>query len=124
MLAVFLALKAFLPDLIGHHVLVRSDNMAVVSYKNYQGGLRSRPLYKLSRSLLLWAHRNLHSLNQGADMLSRDNVSPGKWTLHPDGYENIEYLRELSLPNIFLKEQGMAQPPLFMPFLQSCCSLR
>ncbi len=32
MLAVFLALKNFLADLRGHHVLVRSDNTSVVSY--------------------------------------------------------------------------------------------
>ncbi|KAI2646402.1 Transposon Ty3-G Gag-Pol polyprotein [Labeo rohita] len=38
MLAVFRALKHFLPDLIGHHVLVRTDNTAVVHYFNHQGG--------------------------------------------------------------------------------------
>ncbi len=38
MLAVFLALKNFLADLGGHHVLVRSDNTLVVSYINHQGG--------------------------------------------------------------------------------------
>ncbi len=32
MLAVFQALKYFLPDLRGHHVLVRTDNTTVVSY--------------------------------------------------------------------------------------------
>ncbi len=37
MLAVFRALKFFLPDLRGHHVLVRTDNTAVVSYINHQG---------------------------------------------------------------------------------------
>ncbi len=47
MLAVFLALKNFLTDLRGHHVLVHSDNTSVVSYINHQGGLRSRPLCKL-----------------------------------------------------------------------------
>ncbi|KAL0187573.1 hypothetical protein M9458_014672, partial [Cirrhinus mrigala] len=40
MLAVFRALKHFLPDLIGYHVLVRTDNTAVVYYINHQGGLR------------------------------------------------------------------------------------
>ncbi|XP_053085457.1 uncharacterized protein LOC117596033 [Pangasianodon hypophthalmus] len=35
MLAVFLALKHFLPDLRGRHVLVRTDNTAVVSYINH-----------------------------------------------------------------------------------------
>ncbi|KAL0173812.1 hypothetical protein M9458_029780, partial [Cirrhinus mrigala] len=40
MLAVFLALKHFLPDLRDCHVLVRTDNTSVVSYINHQGGLR------------------------------------------------------------------------------------
>ncbi len=46
MLAVFLALKNFLADLRGHHVLVHSDNTSVVSYINHQGGLRSRPIWQ------------------------------------------------------------------------------
>ncbi len=37
MLAVFFALNNFLADLRGHHVLVHSDNTAVVSYINHQG---------------------------------------------------------------------------------------
>ena len=41
MLAVLRALQHFLPDLRGHHVLVRTDNTVVVSYINHQGGLRS-----------------------------------------------------------------------------------
>ncbi len=43
-LAVFLALKNFLADLRGHHILIHSDNTSVVSYINHQGGLWSRPL--------------------------------------------------------------------------------
>ncbi len=43
----FQALKHFLSDLRDHHVLVRTDNTAVVSYINHQGGLRSCPLYRL-----------------------------------------------------------------------------
>ncbi len=62
MLAVFLALKNFLTDLRGHHVLVRSDNTSVVSYINHQGGLRSRPLCKLACQILLWSQRKLLSL--------------------------------------------------------------
>ncbi|KAL0147122.1 hypothetical protein M9458_057646, partial [Cirrhinus mrigala] len=38
MLAVFRALKYFLPDLRGRHVLVRTDSTAVVYYINHQGG--------------------------------------------------------------------------------------
>ncbi len=80
MLAVFLALKNFLADLRGHHVLVHSDNTSVVSYLNHQGGLRSRPHCKLACQILLWSQGKLLSLraayipgthNIGADILSR-----------------------------------------------------
>ncbi len=36
--AVFLALINFLPVLGKHHVIVRTDNMAIVSHINCQGG--------------------------------------------------------------------------------------
>ncbi|KAL0204018.1 hypothetical protein M9458_002036, partial [Cirrhinus mrigala] len=86
MLAVCRALHFFLPDLKGHHVLVRSDSMTVVSYINRQGGLSSKCLFTLVEGLLEWALLNLCSLrathvpgrlNQGADMLSRSNVPSG-----------------------------------------------
>ncbi len=80
MLAVCRAWQFFLPDLIGRHVLIRSDNMSVVSYINHQGGVSSKRLFILAERLLEWAQLNLRSLraahlpgrlNQGADMLSR-----------------------------------------------------
>ncbi len=43
MLAVFRALKHFIPDLSDRHVLVCTDNTAVVSYINHQGGLCFSP---------------------------------------------------------------------------------
>ncbi len=82
MLAVCRACQFFLPDLIGRHVLIRSDNMSVVSYINHQGGVSSKRLFILAERLLEWAQLNLRSLraahlpgrlNQG-DMLSRSNV--------------------------------------------------
>ncbi|KAL0172227.1 hypothetical protein M9458_032538, partial [Cirrhinus mrigala] len=84
MLAVFRALKHFLPDLRDHHVLVRTDNIAVVYYINHQGGLRSRPFYKLAHQILVWSQDYLLSLravyipghlNLGADVL--ESVWPG-----------------------------------------------
>ncbi|KAI2659942.1 putative UbiX-like flavin prenyltransferase [Labeo rohita] len=82
MMLVFLALKTFLPALKGHPVLVRSDNMTVVTYINHQGSLSSRSLHRLDRQFLLCTQGKLLSLravhvpgrlNQEADMLSRDN---------------------------------------------------
>ncbi|KAI2644938.1 ORF V: Enzymatic polyprotein [Labeo rohita] len=93
MLAVFRALKYFLPDLRDRHVLVRTDNTAVVYYINHQGGLRSRPLYKLAHQILVWSQDKLLSLravhvpgylNVGADVLSRQGPRPGEWMLHPE----------------------------------------
>ncbi|KAI2653632.1 ORF V: Enzymatic polyprotein [Labeo rohita] len=115
MLAVCHALCAFLPDLKGHHVLVRSDSMTVVSYINRQGGLSSRLLFTLVKDLLEWAQCNLASLravhvpgklNQGADMLSRSNVPSGEWMLHPQ-------TREMRWPTIGPTSSCMLFPDVF-----------
>ncbi len=75
----------------GHNVLVCSDSRFVVSYINHQGSLVSKRLCMLGNDLLVWAQNNMRSLkethvpgtiNQGADMLSRNNVSSEEWTLH------------------------------------------
>ncbi len=93
MLAVFRELKHFLPDLRDRHVLVHTDNTAVISYINHQGGLRSHPLYKLAHQILVWSQDRLISLravyipgclNVGADVLSRQGPRPGEWMLHPE----------------------------------------
>ncbi|KAL0176947.1 hypothetical protein M9458_029277, partial [Cirrhinus mrigala] len=98
MLAVFRALKYFLPDLRDRHVLVRTDSTAVVYYINHQGGLRSRPLYKLAHQILVWSQDKLLSLravhipghlNVGADILSRQGPRPGEWMLHPEVVKQI-----------------------------------
>ncbi len=79
MLAVCRACQFFLPELRGHHMLIRSDSMSVVSYINHQGGLSSKHLCLLAERLLQWAQPNLRSLravhipgnlNQGADVIS------------------------------------------------------
>ncbi len=81
--AVFLALKYFLPVLGGYHIIVRMDNMAVVSHINHQGGSRSRTLDRLARRLLLWSQDKFLSLravhvpgvlNLAADFLSRQKL--------------------------------------------------
>ncbi len=62
-----------------------------MSYINHQGGLVSKRLCTLANDLLVWAQNYLRSLNlthvpgklnQGADMLSRKNVSSEEWMLH------------------------------------------
>lgn len=53
--AVYLALRHFLSAVQGRQVLVRTDNTAVVSYINRQGGLQSLTLHAGVWRLLLWA---------------------------------------------------------------------
>ncbi len=76
MLAVCQACQFFLPDILEHHVLIRSDSRSVVSYINHQGGLVSKRLCMLANKLLVWAQNNLppkstltaQSFLQGAQM--------------------------------------------------------
>ncbi len=90
MMALFWALKYFLQQFRGYHVLVRVDKTAVVSYINHQGRLRSRRLNRLAQQVLLWAQDKFLSLraiyipghmNVGADLLSRQAVTHGEWKL-------------------------------------------
>ncbi len=136
MLAVCRACQFFLPDLIGRHVLIRSDNMSVMSYINHQGGVSSKRLFILAERLLEWAQLNLRSLraahlpgrlNQGADMLSRSNVPSEEWMLHPQVVQKIWKIlwqgrsrpfrlqRQLSLPNLLFEGQGRVGPRLAQP---------
>lgn len=103
-------LKAILPDMKGHHALVHWDNMTVVANINHQGGLRSCPLYKLVRSLLLWAQHNIRLVKavQVPDRLNghavpEQSVSRGMETpysldcLQASGGQTVRLLAQLAL---------------------------
>ncbi len=122
MLAVCLGLHTFLPDLKGHHVLVRSDSMTVVSDINCQGGLSSKRLFILVERLLEWAQLNLHSLreahvpgrlNRGADMLSRTNVPSEEWMLHPQMVQRIWEIFGRAEVDLFASEDNSHCPTFF-----------
>ncbi|XP_053163946.1 uncharacterized protein LOC128350176 [Hemicordylus capensis] len=90
--AVFLALKAFTPLVKGRNFLVCRDNISTRAYINRQGGTRSRSLFFQSVELLDWAENNLISFlghhvngifNIRADWLSRQEIQPAEWSLHP-----------------------------------------
>jgi len=55
LMAVFLALQYFLPQLRGCHVVVLVENTAVVSYINHHVGLRSCNPNRKVRQIFLWA---------------------------------------------------------------------
>ncbi len=82
MLAVCRACQFFLPDLIGRNVLIRSDNMSVVSYINHQGGVSSKRLFILAERLLEWAQLNLRKERicyLGAMSPQRSGCSIRRW---------------------------------------------
>ncbi len=122
MLAVCRACEFFLPDIRGHHVLIRSDSRSVVSYINHQGGLVSKRLCTLAKDLLVWAQTNLRSLkathvpgkmNQGADMLSGKNVSSEEWTLHPLAVQKIWEIFGRARVDLFASEDNSHCPIYF-----------
>ncbi len=136
MLAVCRACQFFLPDLIGRHVLIRSDNMSVVSYINHQGGVSSKRLFILAERLLEWAQaqpalaegstpagqtepRSRYVISEQCPLRGVDAPSAG-------GSEDLEDLwqgrsrpfrlqRQLSLPNLLFEGQGCVGPRLAQP---------
>ncbi len=72
--------------------VIRSDSRSMVSYINHQGGPHlEAPLHAGERPSCLGSDQSALTegdacagqMNQGADMLLRDNVSSEEWTLHP-----------------------------------------
>ncbi len=119
--AVFLALKYFLPVLGGYHMIVRTDNMAVVSHINRQGGSRSRTLDRLARHLLLWSQDKFLSLravhlpgvlNLAADFLSRQKLKPGEWMLNRQTVSQIWDLFGKAEVDLFASQES-SQCPLW-----------
>ncbi len=119
--AVFLALKYFLPVLGGYHIIVRTDNMAVVSHINRQGGSRSRTLDRLARHLLLWSQDKFLSLravhvpgvlNLAADFLSRQKLKPGEWMLNRQTVSQIWDLFGKAEVDLFASQES-SQCPLW-----------
>ncbi len=88
---------------------------------NDQGGLVSKRLCTLANDLLVWAQTNLRSLkathvlgkmNQGADMLSRNNVSSEEWTLHPLAVQKIWEVFGRGRVNLFASKD-ISHCPIF-----------
>ncbi|KAL0170784.1 hypothetical protein M9458_035380, partial [Cirrhinus mrigala] len=122
MLAVLRALKHFLPDLRDRHVLVCTNSTAVVYYINHQGGLRSRPLYKLAHQILVWSQGKLISLraihipghlNLGADILSRQGPRPGEWMLYPVVVKQIWRVCGQAQVDLFVTQETSQCPLLY-----------
>ncbi len=119
--AVFLALMHFLSVCEKHHIIVRMDNMAVVSHINRQGGSRSRTLDRLAHCLLLWPQGKFLSLravhvpgilNLVADFLSRQKLRPGEWMLNRQTVTQIWNLFGEAEVDLFASQES-SQCPLW-----------
>ncbi len=127
MLAVCRACQFFLPDLIGRHVLIRSDNMSVVSYINHQGGVSSPSGMGSAQPALAEGStpagqtepRSGYVISEQCPLRGVDAPSAG-------GSEDLEDLwqgrsrpfrlqRQLSLPNLLFEGQGRVGPRLAQP---------
>ncbi len=82
---------------------------------NHLGGLVSKQLCTLANNLLVWAQNNLSSLkathmlgkmNQGAGMLSRNNVSSEEWTLHQLAVQRIWEIFGRARVDLFAKDNS------------------
>ncbi len=105
----------------GYHIIVRTDNMAVVSHINRQGGSRSRTLDRLARRLLLCSQdkflslREVHVpgiLNLAADFLSRQKLRPGEWMLNRQTVSRIWDLFGKAGVDLFASQES-SQCPLW-----------
>ena len=111
-------------DLIQNQpVLVRTDNSAVVSYINHQGGTRSLDMCSLTlemfrwcaqRSISLSAHHLAGRLNVLADALSRNRwIDPREWSLHRSVAKQL--FNRWGSPQVDLFATSLnSQLPLFM----------
>jgi ribonuclease HI len=98
MLAVERTLRHFQEWLKGKVVLVRSDNMTVVTYLNKEGGTKSPSLCMRVWRLLVWA-KEMHmevraqhvpgDQNSRADKLSRWVASPLEWELNRQVVQSV-----------------------------------
>ena len=97
--AAFFGLQEFQYRLVGHSVVLMSDNTTVVAYVNKQGGTVSLPLHQLTAQVLEWAESHSIGLsaryipgkrNVVADGLSRQGQVIGtEWSLHQDIAERL-----------------------------------
>ncbi|KAI2656067.1 Transposon Ty3-G Gag-Pol polyprotein [Labeo rohita] len=103
MLAVFRALKHFLPDLIGHHVLVRTDNTAAVYYFNHQGG--QTPLAESGSCSWASQYGSRHPVEAG--------LRPGERMLHPKVVKQIWRVFGQAQVDLFATQENAQCPHWF-----------
>lgn len=122
-----LALQPFFPFVKDRHVLVRTDNVAVVLYINHQADSPYCLLQRLVERFLLRADwnpisiREVHvpsRLNCSVDILSRGDTVHGEWRLHPQTGQMIWSLFGEVEVDLFALEEN-AHCPLFFSLMDT-----
>ena len=125
LMAVFLALKHFLPHLRELHVLVKSDNSTVVAYVNRQGSTRSLWIHKQARKIILWSVAQVASgdaCSGSAEQGRRSHVKrkppvrgmetpspggePAVADIRPGCRRSVRLVRKCALSDVFLINRG------------------
>ena len=102
------------------------DNRTAVAYINKQGGTRSKRLFALARTIILWCHGHnirIHCrhiagvLNVKADWLSRKSQIIGsEWSLHPQVAQAIWSLWGQPHIDLFATRDNHKLPTFVSPF--------
>ena len=125
-------LQHFQSRLQGHHVLIRSDNVATCAYLNKNGGSRSPQLHAVASEILLWSQLHLCSLrashirgvlNTAADLMSRGGPVDLEWSLHPDIVSQIWSLFGLATVDLFATSKNTRCPRWYSGHSESTLSL-
>ncbi|XP_063770427.1 uncharacterized protein LOC134901984 [Pseudophryne corroboree] len=96
--AIYNALRQAEALLRDQPVLIQSNNITAVAHVNCQGGTRSRAAMAEATRILRWAENHVSALsavfipgvdNLEADFLSRHDLHPGEWGLHPEVFTQI-----------------------------------
>ncbi|XP_041419427.1 uncharacterized protein LOC121393829 isoform X1 [Xenopus laevis] len=107
--AVWKAIQQCGRKLKGAALLVKTDNMAAVSYIRKQGGTHSQSLIRELYPIMTWAESNLQDIsaihlpgkqNVLADFLSRARISRHEWELNPKVF--IQIVQKWGLPDVDL----------------------
>ena len=125
LLAIELALKAFLKDFNKKHVRIFSDNTTAVTYINKQGSIKSLSYNEIAKKIWEFCiHNNTHisaahipgKHNILADLASRKFQDSAEWMLEPKIFDYV--IRQFGRPEIDMFASRLTkQIPIYASWL-------
>ena len=110
-----MTLLHFRTQIMGKHILMRSDSMSVVTYLNKMGGTHSLFLCIATWHLLRQMQRLSCTItsthvagisNKVADSLSRVRIQPTEWMLNPTVAQSLFHLWDYPLVDLFASDHN------------------